>query len=56
MISREFVDRDIGNSGKNNGSSSTRRPKFISFSVNNRSGHFEQLIIMLEMIDDIFNK
>lgn len=46
----EFVSRYSGNHGNSNGSRSTRRFKFISFSVNNRSGHCEQLITTKKMI------
>lgn len=50
MMSRKFIDWDLGDHGKNDGNSSIRYPKFISFFVYNNSGYFEQLIIMLELI------
>ena len=50
MMSHKSVDKDLSNHGEGNSSSSTKYPKFISFSVNNKSGHFEQLVIALEMI------
>ena len=53
----KFGGQDLGDHGNGNGSNSTRRPKFISFFVNNRSSHFEQLITTMKMIqvnvDDI---
>ena len=56
MMSRESMDRDLRNYGKGDGSGSSRRLKFISFFVNDRLGHFKQLIIALQMIQEIFNK
>ena len=35
----ESIGQDPGNHSNSNGSSSIRRPQFISFFVNNRSGH-----------------
>ena len=46
----KFVGQNLGNHSDGNGSSSTKRLKFISFSINNRSSHFEQFIIKIEMI------
>lgn len=51
---KEEIDKSIGqdpnNHSKNNAKSSTRRPKFISFFVNNRSSYSEQLKTTLEMM------
>ena len=48
----EFVGQNLGNysNGDNNSSSSTKWSKFISFSINNRSGYSEQLTTILKMI------
>ena len=46
----EFVSQDPDNIGNGNNSSSIRYLKFISFFVNNRLGHFEQLTTTMKMI------
>lgn len=46
----QFIGQDLGNYGKHNSSSSTKRPKFISLSVNNRLGYSEELTTMMELI------
>ena len=46
----KFVSQNLSNHSNGNGSSSTRRLKFIKFSVNDRSGHSEQFITMMKMI------
>ena len=43
-VGRNPADHDIGN-----GSRSARRPKFVSFFVNNKSSYFEQLTNTMEM-------
>lgn len=46
----EFVVQDAGNHSNNNDKSSTRQPKFINFSINNRLGYSKQFTITIEMI------
>lgn len=48
----EFVSRDSNNYSDDNGNSnsSTKYPKFICFSINDRLSYSEQLTTMLEMI------
>ena len=52
-----FVSQDLGDHGNGNSSSSTRHPKVISFSVNNRSSYLEELTTTMKIIpidmDDI---
>ena len=55
MILFKSVDRDPGYHGKSNSSSSIKHLQFINFTVNNRLGHFEQLKILLKMIQDVFD-
>ena len=56
MILRKFVDQNLADYGKSNSSNRTRHFKFIGFFVNNKSGHFEQITIALEMIEEVFDK
>lgn len=46
----KFISQELGYHSNNNSSSSTKRLKFISFFLNNKSGYFEQLTIIIEMI------
>lgn len=46
----KFVGQDLGNHGNGNNSSSTKYFKFINFFVNQKSGHFKQFIITIEII------
>ena len=52
----KFVDQDLGNNGNNNGNSNSKYPKFISFSINNRTGYSKELITTLKIIYIDFNK
>ena len=56
MMSRESVDPDLSKNSKGNGGSTTKYPKFNSFSVNNRSDYFKQLTMALQIIQKVFNK
>lgn len=49
------VGQDLSDHGNGNGSSSTRCSKFISFFVNNRSNHFEQLRTKIKVIQKVSN-
>ena len=50
MMSCKVTDRNSGNHGNSNASSSTKRPKLINFHVNYRLGYSRQFITMLEII------
>lgn len=49
----KFVSQNPNDYGNSNSSTSTRHLKFTSFFVNNKSIHFEQLTIMIEIIQVI---